>query len=1222
MLDKEKICSFFHKLRFNHKDPLLRHFKDESNQCDLAPVYIERKDKDGRPNPKYGPVEDIANKLGDENVRNIALTGPYGSGKSSVLRTLMRDYPKAKYLSISLATLEDDTLYKDLIDKDKEVQQNKGTDKNDKKIPKEKDEINHLIEYSILQQIIYKEKASKLRQSRLKRIQDIRLPKALMIAGAIVLAVIAVIVLFEPEFLMVESLRSIFSCSTGWKKVWDLLCVVYLTCISIFFIGKIFVATYNSKVNKLNFKDGEISIAENTSVFNKHLDEIIYFFEVTKYNVVIIEDLDRFETTHIFLKLRELNQLLNSSNSVGRRIVFIYAVRDDIFNDTNRTKFFDFITSIIPVINPSNSKAKLKAALKERGFDENEISDNDLSEMAFFIQDMRMLTNIANEYSQYRQRLCSPDKKDLEPTKLLAMIIYKNCYPKDFADLHNREGVVYECLSYKQQFVAEALKVLDEKKKELEETKKMQEANNHLKENDLRLLFLYELASEFSPDLTSIRLNNTNFSFKHISENESLFDQLISQKKYSHPNHGIHYSYSSNSKIVDLSIIAKRMHFEDRMMLISNPIKVIGRKVEELQKERLKIQSLRINQLIKKFNLGDTVFYKNLELKPLMDVFIRRGYIDEDYYDYISYFYPGMVSMADRDLLLSMKQQIKQDYTTHIDKIDNFVKELKDYMFEHDAILNNDLLDCLARKTNPKGRDMFVQMMRRLEKEDAPLDFLSQYYQFGKQQKEVFSHFIGWNENLSWQMIEGHADNDEKQLLREAWFKFSKQVTPVQKQWLNNNYSFLSTRAENIGLPKCKNLIRDCLFTKLDNNNEKLLIEVINQCYYKINKENLCVIANHLNKNSIVDSNNLNLTRITDAHHSGFEKYIKNAFAASFACFSPSCKDESAENLLYVLNSKDIPSEQKVSYLNGQQNTIADFTGVDEEYWMIAIQSKIVAPTWENVDTYFKKNNSVTEELFKYIKHYHSELEVPCTDDIGSKETLFEELLGTNNLDIDVYRSICKAFDNVFDGYDELSQLKADRLGILLNNNKIAFSEENTKILQNTSFYAEYLIHYHKEFIGNLDKSYNIDVNCASRLLDSEKFSLQEKRKIIDILPSNVFVGSPTLSDRAIQVLLSSKDISIGQDKLNDLLKTAKNEEYKVYLVVQMLSNYSYNNENIPSLLSLLGGAYDDIAERKKRPVIENNGWNRALLSKLVEIGFISSTTDEKDGIRVNPKKC
>ena len=86
------------------KDALLRHFAVKSNQFDLAPVYINKTDENGNPNPQYDSVEDIANMLGNEKVNNIALTGPYGSGKSSVLRTLMRDYPKARYLNISLAT--------------------------------------------------------------------------------------------------------------------------------------------------------------------------------------------------------------------------------------------------------------------------------------------------------------------------------------------------------------------------------------------------------------------------------------------------------------------------------------------------------------------------------------------------------------------------------------------------------------------------------------------------------------------------------------------------------------------------------------------------------------------------------------------------------------------------------------------------------------------------------------------------------------------------------------------------------------------------------------------------------------------------------------------------------------------------------------------------------------------------------------------------------------
>lgn len=1175
----------------------------------LLPIKLTQDD------PSYKTVEELAEVLDhaikNKDIRNVALTGPFGSGKSSIIQTLMEEHNEFNYLPLSLATLQADS--------EGESEKGNRTLGNEEK-EKQSETLNRKIEYSILQQLIYKEETKNVPNSRISRIIHVENKQLFRYSLGVVGFIIAFLVVFEPAFAKVETLYNAFDFGK-YNIVFDFLATLYL-CWCVFRISRHFIRSYaNSKLNKLNLKDGHIEIKEENSIFNKHLDEILYFFQVTKYNVVVIEDLDRFETESIYLKLRELNQLINESKIVERHIVFLYAIKDDVFENEDRTKFFDYITTVIPVINPSNSKVKLKAALKERGFDENEISDDDLSEMAFFIQDMRILINIANEYSQYRQKLCNPDKKNLDPTKLLAMIVYKNYFPKDFADLHRREGVVYQCLNKKQQFVAEALKALDNKKKELEATKKLYEDNKHFKENELKLLFLNELSAQLSPKLTLIRLNNSNYTLKQISEDENLFRLLLSQKTVAYSHFGPHNNLSSNNKNIDVSNFAKSVHFQERMSLITDSSKIIGQKEVELQKERLNIQSLKFNQLVRQYNLGETEPYKKMDLSPLMDVFIRRGYIDEEYYDYISYFYPGMVSLADRDLLLSMKRQIKQEYTYHIDKIENFVKELKVYMFEHDAILNNDLLDYVARKANTNQRDMFTLMMKRLEREGAPLDFLSQYYQFGKQQNEVFSNFVEWDNKRSWQMIEGHTKNDEKQLLREAWFKFSKEITSIQKQWLNNNYSFISTRVENIGLPKCKKLIKGCQFLKLDDNNEELLTEVINQCCYVINTENLCVIANHLNKRSDIIPNNLNLTRITDTHHPVFENFIKDSFSTAFPCFSTSCKDESVENILYVLKSEDISSEQKISYLTGQHNTIAGFTGIEEECWTIAIKSKIVAPTWKNVDTYFNKHKTITEALLEYINHYHSELEVPCADDIGSKECLFEELLGTNNLDVESYRSICKAFDNVFDGYDELSQLKAERLGILLNNNKITFSEENTKILQSTSFYPEYLIHYHKEFIGNLDKSYNINVNCASRLFDSEKLSMQEKRKIINILPSNVFVGAPTLSDKAIQVLLSSKDISIGQDKLNDLLKTAKKNEYKVYLVVQMLSTYSYNNENISSLLSLLGGVYVDIAERKKRPVVDNNDWNRTLLSKLAEIGFISSTTDEKDGIRVNSKR-
>ena len=147
----------------------------------------------------------------------------------------------------------------------------------------------------------------------------------------------------------------------------------------------------SSKLNQIKIAGGEIQIKDENSIFNQHLDEILYFFQCTKYNTVIIEDLDRFNTSDIFLKLRELNFLLNQSNIIEREIKFVYAIKDDMFNDASRTKFFDYITTVIPVISPYNSKDVLRKALLELGHSDNEIDDATIREVAFFIDDMRLL---------------------------------------------------------------------------------------------------------------------------------------------------------------------------------------------------------------------------------------------------------------------------------------------------------------------------------------------------------------------------------------------------------------------------------------------------------------------------------------------------------------------------------------------------------------------------------------------------------------------------------------------------------------------------------------------------------------------------------------------------------------------------------------------------------------------------------------------------------------
>ncbi|KAA6311120.1 hypothetical protein EZS27_037694, partial [termite gut metagenome] len=270
-----------------------------------------------------------------KNIRNIAITGPYGSGKSSILCSFQEKNVNndLHFLNVSLATFKED-------------KQDDGKTKNENLL--------RLIELSILQQLFYKEKDKNLLDSRLKKIQSFTWKKLFLIAISCLLFFVAIVNCVKAKF-FIDIFRLNVSDSTE-TIIYFFSLVISIIGIITFVFKSIRIAT-NFKISKLNINNAEIEISPeiNKSVLNHNLEEILYFFEVTRYNVVIIEDLDRFQETEIFTKLREINLLINNSKKINKDIVFIYAIRDDMFIDKDRTKFFDFLIPVIPVINTSNS---------------------------------------------------------------------------------------------------------------------------------------------------------------------------------------------------------------------------------------------------------------------------------------------------------------------------------------------------------------------------------------------------------------------------------------------------------------------------------------------------------------------------------------------------------------------------------------------------------------------------------------------------------------------------------------------------------------------------------------------------------------------------------------------------------------------------------------------------------------------------------------------------
>lgn len=88
--------------------------------------------------------------LNSKSIKNIAIAGPYGAGKSSIIDTYIKKNKFThKYLKISLATFQDL--------------------KEDNGITKTKDELERLIELSLLQQFFTMKKILKFQIQNFKR---------------------------------------------------------------------------------------------------------------------------------------------------------------------------------------------------------------------------------------------------------------------------------------------------------------------------------------------------------------------------------------------------------------------------------------------------------------------------------------------------------------------------------------------------------------------------------------------------------------------------------------------------------------------------------------------------------------------------------------------------------------------------------------------------------------------------------------------------------------------------------------------------------------------------------------------------------------------------------------------------------------------------------------------------------------------------------------------
>lgn len=359
--------------------------------------------------------------LSQKDVRNIAVTGSYGAGKSTVISSFMKYHCEDKYINVSLAGF-------DMTENETTISPNYQE-----------------VELSILQQILYKENRERLPDSRIDRIidrgpQHVRGTYSALLKVILPIAGASFVIYFKTiaEFLNLPSSWIGFFNENYLLKAFVL---IFLAFVALYFItasaSRIGIFDKKLKLSKIALFSGDVEASdqETPSLLNNCLDEIVYFFAKLEYKVVIFEDLDRLGTPEIFVKLREINKIVNNNIVDGNPVRFVYAVRDDLFLGADaRTKFFDFILPVIPFMDSRNAFTLLKRKMAL-----DKYSDKYLKDIAAYINDMRSLQNLVNEYHVFSNIVDNGNDK----VKLLSLVFYKNIYALDYFLTDRKTGVLY-----------------------------------------------------------------------------------------------------------------------------------------------------------------------------------------------------------------------------------------------------------------------------------------------------------------------------------------------------------------------------------------------------------------------------------------------------------------------------------------------------------------------------------------------------------------------------------------------------------------------------------------------------------------------------------------------------------------------------------------------------------------------------------------------------------
>lgn len=889
----------------------------------LSPTIVEKLEK------VYVDALDFV--IENENIKNAAISGHYGSGKSSIWQTYknMRNINNVIYISLGDYCQGDE----------------------------EGNSISR-IEKQILTQILAQVNQKDIPLSKYK----LKFNKNKCTIAKYVLASLIFILSIIGWFIKAE-ITSIYMIRMHVYLSFIILLfvtpLIYL--IYIIFKGELF------QISKINLKIAEAnaqpSDEKDESIFDKDIKEIIYILKSSNVKYVVFEDLDRYDNVLIFSKLRELNYLLNADKSKqDSNIKFIYMVRDDLFDVQTRSKFFDFILPVIPIVDSENSEGKLMEYFK----DNNNIPDKKvLRKISIYIDDMRILKNIVNEFNIYSEILL-PQKLNLDNNKLFSIIVLKNIFPEEFSLLQRNRGYIFNIFK-KVPYYKENVS------KEIKQEIIKNENNLRKLENEVAT-DVFEAVSLMLPGyLSTGERKKWSEYLKDWSDNperEVFFDGI--SHNYEKFLHRYINDKSENKKRLD-NIKNKR---EPELDKLREKIIELNTYLDEMNAQSLKefLNSMDESKLTNIFEDKEIVSrIVSNHYFPLIKFLLMEGLVNESYRLYLGIFRKGSISLNDKIFLSNILSANNNDLLLEINSPKSVYDELSDYHYQRKAIQNLKFLEWLIEN------DKKVEVIK-ITKYCLDKDLIFILSKLSNQNIMEYSEIILGNDLklfekvLQFNNIEDYLGLYDYLVLSILEHRFtSVKDLKSYSSFVEKSESVLKLLGEdleifsgnlNFGIIKFNNICIEGL-------DEKVLKIIIEKNAYKITINNIKFILETRLEGKV------DLGRLFSiiSQQKDINKYVNENLLEFLNQYTSSDIDifnDDEENVISILKS-ELELNSKIVYIKKNSTILTDISYINdidgmEELLRILILNDTMRFNENNISVYWEIISEIDDQFVKYLE--------------------------------------------------------------------------------------------------------------------------------------------------------------------------------------------------------------------------------------------------------------